>query len=101
MARAPSSSPEIFAQTRRLTLISCTPYIAQYRLRSYLNLTATGINMVSPGSPERIELVAAAYRMVVHDLGDSARLEGMEWWSDWRARFEGTELLGIERSAKL
>lgn len=38
---------------------------------------------------ERLELAASAFRMVVQELSDEGRLDGMSWWGDWRGKFEG------------
>lgn len=88
MAKAPTSSPEIFGQTRRLVLIASAPHIASNRLRPYLSSLAQEIVATPPSSNLRIELTGAAFRMIMHDLGDSVRMEGMGWWTEWREVFE-------------
>lgn len=79
--------------------VSITPYILNQDLPAYLADLAQTIVVTDANTSQRLELAALAFKTVVEDLPDEAKTLGIEWWLEWRDRFEGrTEAASALRS---
>jgi hypothetical protein len=72
-----------------LTRLSISGHVPAPLLRNHLDRIASDIQQIPQGSTRRHELAAAAFNMVLEDLGDDQRRIGMEWWLEKRDAFGG------------
>ena len=81
--------------------MAVAPSISGRDLRDYLNTLATCIMETDESSPQRLELAALAFKTVIEDLPDESKRLGIDWWLEWRDRFEGRVVRGGVPRARL
>ena len=77
------------------------PFIPHSALPAYLDDLVRRITELDTNLPQRQELSALAFKVVVEDLPDVSKRLGIEWWLEWRDRFEGRIGLSTELKARL
>lgn len=92
-----SATDPSLIQTIRLTRIAIAPYIPKADLPAYLADVREQIMGSSNDSTERVELAALMFKTIIEDFPDESKRLGMEWWLEWRDRFQGraTPSLGL------
>jgi hypothetical protein len=68
--------------------ISIIPSIPQPDMAKYLDSVATVILAAPQGSEARLELAAHAFKVIMNDIPDETRQEGLDWWLKYRRVFQ-------------